>query len=97
MLKFGLDPGLSAVNTSLGGVRGANGDIQGSVSIAQSRGEDVSGPQVRTRNETRNLHFRGVIALLRSRMEKGRDSVVSPRGLPKGTAGGVRCARVQNA
>ena len=24
VLKFGLDPGLSAVNTSLGGVRGAN-------------------------------------------------------------------------
>ena len=25
VLKFGLDPGLSAINTSLGGVRGANG------------------------------------------------------------------------
>ena len=71
VLKFGLDPGLSAVNTSLGGVRGANGDIQGSVSIAQSRGEDVSGPQVRARNETGNLHFRGVIALLCSCMKKG--------------------------
>ena len=44
MLKFGLDPGLSAVNASLGGMRGANGDIQCSVGIAQSRGEDVSGP-----------------------------------------------------
>ena len=42
VLKFGLDPGLSAVNTSLRGVRGANGDIQSSVSVAQSRGEDVS-------------------------------------------------------
>ena len=44
MLKFGLDPGLIAVNTGLGGVRGANGDIQCSVGIAQGRGEDVSGP-----------------------------------------------------
>ena len=71
MLKFGLDPGLGAVNTSLGSVRGANGDIQGSVGIAQSRGEDVSGPQVRARNEARNLHFRDVIALLCGCMQKG--------------------------
>ena len=71
MPKFGLDPGLSAVNTSLGGVRGANGDIQGSASVAQSRREDVSGPQIRARNETGNLHIRGVIALLCSSMKKG--------------------------
>ena len=44
MLKFGLDPGLSAVNTSLRGVRGADGDVQCSVGVAQSRGEDVCGP-----------------------------------------------------
>ena len=44
MLKFGLDPGLGAVNTSLGSVRGADGDIQCRKGVAQSRGEDVSGP-----------------------------------------------------
>ena len=44
VLEFGLDPGLSAVNTSLRGVRGANGHIQCSVGISQGRGEDVSGP-----------------------------------------------------
>ena len=71
VFKFGLDPGLSAVNTSLGGVRGANGDIQSSVGIAQSRGEDVSGPQIRARDEARNLHFRGVVTLLCGCMEKG--------------------------
>ena len=97
VLKFGLDPGLSAVNTSLRGMRGADGDIQGSVSVAQSRGEDFSGPQVRARNETGNLHFSGVIALLRSCMQEGGDGVVSPRSLPKSAAGGMRCTRVQNA
>ena len=44
VLEFCLDPGLSAVDTSLRGVRGADGHIQCSVSVAQSRGEDVSGP-----------------------------------------------------
>ena len=91
MLKFGLNPGLSAVSTSLRRVRGADGDIQGSV------GEDVCGPQVRARDETGNLHFSSVIALLCCCMQEGRDGVVSPRSLPKGAAGGVRCTRVQNA
>ena len=71
VLEFGLDPGLSAVNTSLRGVRGANGDIQSTVSVAQSRGEDVSGPQVRARNEAGNLHFSSVIALLCGCVQKG--------------------------
>ena len=97
VLMFGLDPRLSAVSTSLGGVRGANGDIQGSVGVAQSRGEDVCGPQVRARDETGNLHFSSVIALLCSCMNKGGDSVVPRRSLPKGAAGGMRCTRVQNA
>ena len=44
VLEFGLDPGLSAINTSLRGVRGADGHVQCSVGVAQSRGEDVSGP-----------------------------------------------------
>ena len=97
VLKFGLDPGLSAVNIGLRGVRGADGHIQCSVGIAQSRGEDVSGPQVRARDETGNLHFSSVIALLRRCMQEGRNGVVSPRGLAQGAGGGVRRARVQNA
>ena len=48
--KFGLDLGLSAVSSSLRRVRGADGDIQGSVGVAQGRGEDVCGPQVRARD-----------------------------------------------
>ena len=71
VLMFGLDPRLSAVSTSLRGMRGADGDIQGSVGIAQGRGEDVSGPQVRARDETGNLHFSGVIALLCSCVQEG--------------------------
>ena len=97
VLKFGLDPGLSAVCASLRCVRGADGDIQGSVGVAQGRGEDVCGPQVRARDETGNLHLSSVIALLCCCMQEGRDGVVSPRSLPKGAAGGVRCTRVQNA
>ena len=49
VLKFGLDPRLSTVSTSLRRVRAADGDIQGSVGVAQGRGEDVCGPQVRAR------------------------------------------------
>ena len=94
VLMFGLDPRLSAVSTSLTRVRGADGDIQGSVGIAQGRGEDVCRPQVRARDETGNLHFSSVIALLRRCMQEGRDSVVSPRSLPKGAAGGMRRTRV---
>ena len=97
VLVFGLNPGQGAVSTSLTRVRGADGDIQGSVGVAQGRGEDVCGPQVRARDETGNLHFRSVIVLVRCCMQKGRDGVVSPCGLPKGAAGGVRCARIQNA
>ena len=44
VLEFGLHPGLSAIDTSLRGVRGADGHVQCSVGVAQSRGEDVSGP-----------------------------------------------------
>ena len=97
VLKFGLDPRLSTVSTSLRRVRGADGDIQGSVGVAQGRGEDVCGPQVRARDETRNLHFSGMIALLCCCVQEGRDGVVSPRSLPKSAAGGVRCTRVQDA
>ena len=71
VLMFGLDPRLSAVSTSLRRVRGADGDIQGSVGVAQGRGEDVCGPQVRARDETGNLHFSSVIALLRCCMQEG--------------------------
>ena len=48
--KFGLDLRLSAVSSSLRRVRGTDGDIQGSVGVAQGRGEDVCGPQVRARD-----------------------------------------------
>ena len=81
MFKFGLDPGLRAVNTSLRGVRGADGHIQCGVGVAQSRGEDVSRPQIRPRNEAGYLHLRGVITLLRSCVNERRDSagmVVKP-------------------
>ena len=78
VLKFGLDPRLSAVSTSLRRVRGADGDIQSSVGVAQGRGEDVCGPQVRARDETGNLHFSGMIALLCCCVQEGRDGVVSP-------------------
>ena len=91
VLKFGLDPRLSAVSTSLRRVRGADGDVQGSVGVAQGRGEDVCGPQVRARDETGNLHFSGMIALLCCCVQEGRD------GLPKSAAGGVRCTRIQDA
>ena len=84
VFKFGLDPGLRAVNTCLRGVRGADGHIQCSVGVAQSRGEDVSGPQIRARNEARNLHLRGVITLLRSCMNERGGSVVTTRGLTQG-------------
>ena len=97
VLEFGLNPGQCAVGTSLTSVRRADGDIQGSVGIAQGRGEDVCGPQVRARDETRNLHFSSVIALLRCCMQKGRDGIVFPCGLSKGAAGSMRCTRVQNA
>ena len=97
VLKFGLDRRLSAVSTSLRRVRGTDGDIQGSVGVAQGRGEDVCGPQVRARDETGNLHFSGVIALLCCCVQEGRDGVVSPRSLPKSAAGGVRRTRVQDA
>ena len=50
VLKFGLDFRLSAVSSSLRRVRGADGDILGSVGVAQGRGEDVCGPQVRARD-----------------------------------------------
>ena len=76
VLMFGLNPGQGAVSTSLTRVRGADGDIQGSVGVAQGRGEDVCGPQVRARDETGNLHFSSVIALLRRCMQEGRDGVV---------------------
>ena len=97
VLEFGLNPGQCAVSTSLASVRGADGDIQGSVGVAQGRGEDVCGPQVRARDETGNLHFSSVIALLRCCMQKGRNGIVSPCGLSKGAAGGMRYARIQNA
>ena len=44
VLVFGLHPGLGAIDTSLRGVRGADGHVQCSVGVAQSRSEDVSGP-----------------------------------------------------
>ena len=97
VFKFGLDPGLRAVNTSLRGVRGADGHIQCSVGVAQSRGEDVSGPQIRARNEAGYLHLRGVITLLRSCMNERGDSVVTTRGLTQGAARGVSRTRVQDA
>ena len=97
VLEFGLDPRLSAVSTSLRRVRGADGDIQGSVDVAQGRGEDVCGRQVRAKDETGNLHFSSVIALLCCCVQEGRDGAVSPRSLPKSAAGGVRCTRVQDA
>ena len=84
VLMFGLDPRLSAVSTSLRRMRGTDGDIQGSVGVAQGRGEDVCGPQVRARDETWNLHFSSVITLPRCCMQEGRDGVVSPCGLPNG-------------
>ena len=92
VLVFGLNPGKGAVSTSLTSVRGADGDIQGSVGVAQGRGEDVCGPQVGAKDETGNLHFSSVITLLRCCMQKGRDGIVSPCGLPKGAAGGIGCA-----
>ena len=48
--KFGLDLRLSAVSSSLRRMRGTDGNIQGSVGVAQGRGEDVCGPQVRARD-----------------------------------------------
>ena len=44
VLEFGLHPGLSAIDTGLRGVRGADGHVQCSVGVAQGRGEDVCGP-----------------------------------------------------
>ena len=97
VLEFGLDPGLSAINNSLRGVRGADGHVQRSVGVAQSRCEDVSGPYIRAGNEARYLHLRGVVTLLCSCMNERGDGVVATRGLAQGAAGGVRRTRVQNA
>ena len=97
VLMFGLDPRLSAVSTSLRRMRGADGDIQGSVGVAQGRGEDVCGPQIRARDETGYLHLRGVVTLLCSSMNEGGDGVVTTRSLAQGAAGSVRRARVQDA
>ena len=57
MFEFGLHPGLGAVGASLRGVRGTDGHVQCSVGIAKGRGEDISGPQVRARDEARYLHL----------------------------------------
>ena len=51
------------VGASFQGVRRTNGHIQRRVGIAQGRGEDISGSQVRAGDEPRYLHLRGVIAL----------------------------------
>ena len=51
MVKFGLHPGLGAVSAGPQGVRRADGHVQSSVGVAQGRGEDTCGPQVRARDE----------------------------------------------
>ena len=63
MCQLGLHPGLIAVSASLQGMRRADGHIQRRVGITQGRGEDISGSQVRARDEPRYLHLRGVVAL----------------------------------
>ena len=96
VFKFGLDPGLRAVDTSLRGMRGADGHIQCGVGVAQSRGEDVGGPQIRARNEAGYLHLRGVITPLRCCMNERGYSVVTTRGLSQSAARGVGRTRVQD-
>ena len=49
VLEFGLHSGLSTIDTGLRGVRGADGYVQCSVGVAQGRGEDVCGPEIRAR------------------------------------------------
>ena len=97
VFQLGLHPGLSAVSASLQSVRRADGHVERGVGVAQGRGEDVCGPQVRAGDEARYLHFRGVVALLSGCVNEGGDGVVSTRGLTQGAAGGVRRARVQDA
>ena len=59
VFQLGLHPGLSAVSASLQSVRRADGHVERCVGVAQGRGEHVSGPQVRARDEARYLHLRG--------------------------------------
>ena len=93
VFEFGLHTGLGAVGASLQGVRRADGHVEGCVGVAQGRGEDVNGPQVRARDEARHLHLRGVVG----RVDERGHGIATARGLAQGAAGGVRRARVQNA
>ena len=94
---LGRHPGLRAVSASLQGVRRADGHVERRVGVAQGRGEDISRSQVSAGDEAGDLHLRGVVTLLRSRVQEGGDSVVTASGLTQGAAGGVRCPRVQDA
>ena len=78
-------------------MRRADGHVQCGVGDTQGRGEDVSGPQVRARDEARYLHLGRVVALLCGCVYERGDGVVTTRGLAQSAAGGVRRARVQNA
>ena len=97
VFQLGLHPGLSAVSASLQSVRRADGHVERCVGVAQGRGEDVSGPQVRARDEARYLHLRAVVALLCGRVDERGDGIVTARSLAQGAAGGMRGARVQDA
>ena len=83
VFQLGLHPGLGAVSASLQSVRRADGHVERCVGVAQGRGEDVSAPQVRARDEARYLHLRGVVALLCGRVDERGDGIVTARGLAR--------------
>ena len=75
-------------------MRGADGDVKGSIGVARGGGEDVRRPQVRTRDEAGNLHLsRAVAGLGRCVYQRG-DRVVAARGLTNRAAGRLGRARV---
>ena len=76
MCHLSLHSGLCTVGAGFQGVRGTNRHIQRRVGVAQGRGEDIGGSQVRAGDESRYLHLRGVVALQCSSVDEGGDGIV---------------------
>ena len=65
------------------GVGRADRNVQGSVRVAKGGGQNVSGPEVGVRDETKTLSPSGVVAGLSGRMDKGSDRIVARSSLAR--------------
>ena len=72
-------------------------EVKRRLRVAEGGSENVSGPQVRARDEARNFHLSSVVTGLCGSMSERGDHVVAARGLAQGTASGARGAQVRES